>query len=53
MPLHTTGSRCSYHNELDQLHFELLLSAYGAYLTFFPRFCQARSPDMGMQTMTR
>jgi pyruvate,water dikinase len=38
-----------YH-ELNQLHFELLLLAYGAYLTFF-EFCQGSFPDMGLQTM--
>jgi pyruvate,water dikinase len=40
------------YNELNQLHFELLLLAYGAYLTFF-QFCQAAFPDMGTQTMTQ
>ena len=40
------------YNELNQLHFELLLLAYGAYLTFF-QFCQGAFPDMGMQTMTQ
>jgi phosphohistidine swiveling domain-containing protein len=40
------------YNELNQLHFELLLLAYGAYLTFF-QFCQGVFPDMGMQTMTQ
>ena len=40
------------YNELNQLHFELLLLAYGAYLTFF-QFCQSVFPDMGMQTMTQ
>jgi pyruvate,water dikinase len=40
------------YNELNQLHFELLLLAYGAYLTFF-QFCQAAFPDMGLQTMSR
>ncbi len=40
------------YNELNQLHFELLLLAYGAYLTFF-QFCQQAFPDMGMQTMTQ
>ena len=34
------------YNELNQLHFELLLLAYGAYLTFF-QFCQRRSPTWG------
>lgn len=38
-----------YH-ELNQLHFELLLLAYGAYLTFF-QFCQGAFPDIGLQTM--
>ena len=40
------------YNELNQLHFELLLLAYGAYLTFF-EFCGKAFPDMGMQTMTQ
>jgi pyruvate,water dikinase len=40
-----------YH-ELNQLHFELLLLAYGAYLTFF-QFCQSAFPDMGLQTMSQ
>ena len=40
------------YNELNQLHFELLLLAYGAYLTFF-QFCQGAFPDMGTQTMTQ
>ncbi|HEY5295116.1 MAG TPA: PEP-utilizing enzyme [Gaiellaceae bacterium] len=40
------------YNELNQLHFELLLLAYGAYLTFF-QFCTQAFPDMGMQTMTQ
>jgi len=40
------------YNELNQLHFELLLLAYGAYLTFF-QFCGQAFPDMGMQTMTQ
>jgi len=40
------------YNELNQLHFELLLLAYGAYLTFF-QFCQAAFPDMGTQIMTQ
>ena len=40
------------YNELNQLHFELLLLAYGAYLTFF-QFCQQAFPDMGMQMMTQ
>jgi pyruvate,water dikinase len=45
--------RCIHlYNELNQLHFELLLLAYGAYLTFF-QFCQAAFPDMGMQTMSQ
>ena len=45
--------RCSQlYNELNQLHFELLLLAYGAYLTFF-QFCQGAFPDMGMQVMTQ
>ena len=34
------------------LHFELLLLAYGAYLTFF-QFCQSAFPDMGLQTMSQ
>jgi pyruvate, water dikinase len=38
------------YNELNQLHFELLLLAYGAYLTFF-QFCQGAFPDIGLQTM--
>ncbi len=38
------------YNELNQLHFELLLLAYGAYLTFF-QFCQAAFPDIGLQTL--
>ena len=40
------------YNELNQLHFELLLLAYGAYLTFF-QFCQGAFPDMGLQTMSQ
>jgi pyruvate,water dikinase len=45
--------RClQLYNELNQLHFELLLLAYGAYLTFF-QFCTQAFPDMGMQTMTQ
>ena len=45
--------RClGLYNELNQLHFELLLLAYGAYLTFF-QFCQQAFPDMGMQVMTQ
>ena len=45
--------RClQLYNELNQLHFELLLLAYGAYLTFF-QFCNQVFPDMGMQTMTQ
>jgi pyruvate,water dikinase len=40
------------YNELNQLHFELLLLAYGAYLTFF-QFCQSAFPDMGLQVMTQ
>ena len=40
------------YNELNQLHFELLLLAYGAYLTFF-QFCQTAFPDMGLQTMSQ
>lgn len=45
--------RCIHlYNELNQLHFELLLLAYGAYLTFF-QFCQGAFPDMGLQTITR
>ena len=43
----TAYDRCIHlYNELNQLHFELLLLAYGAYLTFF-QFCQAAFPDMG------
>lgn len=38
------------YNELNQLHFELLLLAYGAYLTFF-QFCQGAFPDIGLQSM--
>jgi pyruvate,water dikinase len=49
----TAYDRCiGLYNELNQLHFELLLLAYGAYLTFF-QFCQQAFPDMGMQTMTQ
>ena len=45
--------RCiQLYNELNKLHFELLLLAYGAYLTFF-QFCGQAFPDMGMQTMTQ
>jgi pyruvate,water dikinase len=45
--------RClQLYNELNQLHFELLLLAYGAYLTFF-QFCQGAFPDMGLQSMTQ
>jgi pyruvate,water dikinase len=45
--------RClQLYNELNQLHFELLLLAYGAYLTFF-QFCQGVFPDMGLQTMSQ
>lgn len=40
------------YNELNQLHFELLLLAYGAYLTFF-QFCQTAFPDIGLQTLSR
>ena len=40
------------YNELNQLHFELLLLAYGAYLTFF-EFCGQAFPDMGTRTMTQ
>jgi pyruvate,water dikinase len=40
------------YNELNQLHFELLLLAYGAYLTFF-QFCGEAFPDMPMLTMTQ
>jgi pyruvate,water dikinase len=40
------------YNELNQLHFELLLLAYGAYLTFF-QFCQGVFPDMGLQVMAQ
>jgi pyruvate,water dikinase len=51
--LMTAYDRCiALYNELNQLHFELLLLAYGAYLTFF-QFCQQAFPDMGMQTMTQ
>lgn len=51
--LMTAYDRCTglYH-ELNQLHFELLLLAYGAYLTFF-QFCQQAFPDMGTQVMTQ
>ena len=49
----TAYDRCAgLYNELNQLHFELLLLAYGAYLTFF-QFCQTAFPDMGMQVMTQ
>ena len=49
----TAYDRCiGLYNELNQLHFELLLLAYGAYLTFF-QFCQQAFPDMGMQVMTQ
>ncbi len=45
--------RClQLYNELNQLHFELLLLAYGAYLTFF-QFCQQAFPDLGLQSMTQ
>jgi pyruvate, water dikinase len=45
--------RClQLYNELNQLHFELLLLAYGAYLTFF-QFCQAAFPDIGLQVMSQ
>ncbi|MBX5474212.1 MAG: PEP-utilizing protein mobile subunit, partial [Thermoleophilia bacterium] len=45
--------RCVHlYNELNQLHFELLLLAYGAYLTFF-QFCQDAFPDMGLQAMSQ
>jgi pyruvate,water dikinase len=45
--------RClQLYNELNQLHFELLLLAYGAYLTFF-QFCQGAFPDMGLQVMSQ
>ena len=51
--LMTAYDRClGFYNELNQLHFELLLLAYGAYLTFF-QFCQQAFPDMGMQVMTQ
>ena len=40
------------YNELNQLHFELLLLAYGAYLTFF-QFCEAAFPDMGLQLVAQ
>ena len=51
--LMTAYDRClGLYNELNQLHFELLLLAYGAYLTFF-QFCQQAFPDMGMQVMTQ
>ena len=49
----TAYDRCvGLYNELNQLHFELLLLAYGAYLTFF-QFCQQAFPDLGMQVMTQ
>ncbi|HEY5058166.1 MAG TPA: PEP-utilizing enzyme [Gaiellaceae bacterium] len=45
--------RCIHlYNELNQLHFELLLLAYGAYLTFF-QFCQGAFPDMKLQLMSQ
>src|SRR2546421_11653041 len=45
--------RClQLYNELNQLHFELLLLAYGAYLTFF-QFCQSAFPDTGLQVMSQ
>ena len=40
------------HNHFWDRAFELLLLAYGAYLTFF-QFCQAAFPDMGTQIMTQ
>jgi pyruvate,water dikinase len=40
------------YNELNQLHFELLLLAYGAYLTFF-QFCQGAFPDIGLQVLSQ
>jgi pyruvate, water dikinase len=51
--LMATYDRClQLYNELNQLHFELLLLAYGAYLTFF-QFCGQAFPDMSMQTMAQ
>jgi pyruvate, water dikinase len=51
--LMTAYDRCiGLYNELNQLHFELLLLAYGAYLTFF-QFCDQAFPDMGTQVMTQ
>jgi pyruvate,water dikinase len=45
--------RClQLYNELNQLHFELLLLGYGAYLTFF-EFCQKAFPDAGLQTLSQ
>ena len=45
--------RClQLYNELNQLHFELLLLAYGAYLTFF-QFCQSAFPDLGLQVLSQ
>jgi pyruvate,water dikinase len=49
----TAYDRClQLYNELNQLHFELLLLAYGAYLTFF-QLCQGAFPDIPLQTMTQ
>jgi pyruvate,water dikinase len=49
----TAYDRClGLYNELNQLHFELLLLAYGAYLTFF-QFCQTAFPDVALQTLTQ
>jgi phosphohistidine swiveling domain-containing protein len=49
----TAYDRClGLYNELNQLHFELLLLAYGAYLTFF-QFCQTAFPDIALQTLTQ
>jgi pyruvate,water dikinase len=45
--------RCiQIYHELNQLHFELLLLGYGAYLTFF-EFCQKAFPDIGLQVMAQ
>jgi pyruvate,water dikinase len=45
--------RClQLYNELNQLHFELLLLAYGAYLTFF-QFCQTAFPDVKLQVLSQ
>src|SRR4029078_13214517 len=40
------------YNALNQLHFEVLVRTYGAYLTFF-QSCQAAFPDMGTQILTQ